>query len=287
MKRPSLHLAVVATAVMSAALGGTLCEASPGTDLAQDTLARAQALGTREAGTANVQKRDAAIQSLRKETGDRLSKLTEEDRIDYVQFMGIELAKGGIDGPEATDRSTAAFIFISAGTSSEDMIGGASRMLSGDGPNIRQMGQALLKIDDSVKLANGETGHDISLYNRALHDPKVPQDRLIELLFKLAPVESAQWFADNTGLTVGDRAALEPDLKRAWQFYHATKNPSDADYAEIESTLNRWLNSQSWILRSLANGLLQNSIELRAPNLKIKTQSVEIPTDLKIPIGSH
>ncbi len=62
-------------------------------------------------------------------------------------------------------------------------------MLSGDGPNIRQMGQALLKIDDSVKLANGETGHDISLYNRALHDPKVPQDRLIELLFKLAPVE--------------------------------------------------------------------------------------------------
>jgi len=285
MKLCSTWFTVLATAVMFTALVGKRGEASVGADFARATLERAQALDASNPGATNVKQRDETFQSLRDETGKRLSQLTEEDRINFGEYMGIEISKGGIDGPEATERSTAAFVLISVGTSSEDMIGGGSRMLSSNEPNVRKMGEALLK--DPGKLATGAMGRDISQYNRALHDPKVPRGRLIEVLFKIAPVESTQWFADHTGLTVGDRAALEPDLKRAWQFYQATQNPSDADYAEIESTLNRWMNSQSWILRSLANGLLQNPIEFRAPNLKMKTQTMEIPADLKIPIGSH
>jgi hypothetical protein len=266
--------------------------ATPGADFARSTLDRALSRAS-YAGASNYQQRDAALDALRNETSNKLSHMSEEDRIDYVEYMAVELSKGGIDGPETTDRSTAAFMFISAGTSAEEMVIGGSRLLSSDDPAARRIGEDLVMVQDSVKLANGEMGHDMSLYDRPLHDPKVPRDRLIEILFKHAPVESAQWFADHTGLSAGDRATLEPDLQKGWQILHVVSDPRSnpetraiMDDSVMKPLLDQWLESPSWILRALANGLLQDPQEYPNPNLRETMKPVRVPIPVGLQISS-
>ena len=122
----------------------------------------------------------------------------------------------------------------------------------------------------NVKTSNGEMGQDFAVFDLALHDPKTPQDRLIRALFRLAPVESAQWFVDHTGLPEKERALLEPDLQKAWKLLRALHGPN-ADHG-ISAMLNgsveihlfhKWMDSSSWILRAMANGLLEYRPQLQ------------------------
>ena len=257
---------------------GSSLRASVGADLARSTLDQAQAVTAKYSGAANVQQRDDAIKSLRDETSQHLSHLTPGDRADYVEYMANELAKG-----EGNNDSEDAFMFISAGPSLEEIADGSSRLLSSNDPSVQNTGEQLLRIDEGAKLPNGETGQNISVFNLALHDPKVPQDRLIGALFKLAPVESAQWFADHAGLPADERAGLESDLQQAWKLHHAPYGPAADNDAKAK--LDHWLNSPSWILRSLANGLLQKHQEWQTPDLKKAMQPVQVPTGLQITPG--
>ena len=108
-------------------------------------------------------------------------------------------------------------------------------------------------------------------------------------MFKLAPVESAQWFADHTGLSANERTGLETDLQKAWQLHRAVDDPS-ADPGTMailddkvkKPLLDHWLNSQSWILRSLANGLLQKHPEWQTPDLKKGMQPVQVPEGVQV-----
>jgi len=258
---------------------GSSLRASVGADYARTTLDQAQAVAAKYSGASNVQQRDAALKSLRDETSQHLSHLTQGDRVDYVEYMANELAKMG--SAQDTD-SDFAQMFISSGTSPQELVDGSSRLLSSNDPALQNTGEQLLKIDE-VKLPSGELGHDISVYNFALHDPKVPQDRLIGALFKLAPVESAQWFADHAGLPADQRAGLESDLQQAWKLHHAPYGPA-AD-TDTKAKLAQWQNSPSWILRSLANGLLQKHQEWQTADLKKAMQPVQVPTGLQITPG--
>ena len=263
----------------------SLSASNAGAEFARTTIARAQALTARYPGAAGAQQRDNAIQALRNETSAQLSHLTKGDRIDYVEYMA-KLAK--IDSADADDLSELAFIFITAGPSAEEMTDGNSRLLASDDPRLREMGEGLV-MQGSVKLPNGEMGQDMSVFDLALHDPKVPQDRLIGALFKVAPVESAQWFADHAGLPADERAGLESDLRKAWQLHRAVNDPSAdpgtkaiLDDKVKKFLLDHWLNSPSWILRSLANGLLQKHQEWQTPDLKKAMQPVPVPSGLQI-----
>jgi hypothetical protein len=284
-KYSHILLIVLITAVMLAIPGQRILAASTGADFAQATLARANALAAHYSGASNSDQRDNALQVLRKGTSDHLSHLSEADRIDYVEYMA-KLAK--IDSSDADDLSELAFIFITAGPSAEEMADGNSRLLASDDPRLRETGEGLV-MRGSVKLPNGEIGQDISVFDLALHDPKVPQDRLIGALFKVAPVESAQWFADHAGLPANERAGLESDLQNAWKLHRALNDP----YADKETKavldesvknplLDRWLHSPSWILRSMANGLLAKREELQTPDLKKAMQPVQVPAGLQI-----
>ncbi len=275
------------------ACASILLAANAGRELAQSTLDQALAIATHYSGASNVQQRDNALQALRKQTSDQLSHLTQADRVDYVEYMADEVAKGGgIDGDSATDRSEAAFALMSAGPSLEELAAGNSRLLSSNDPKVRQIGEGSLKIDDGVKLPNGETGQNISVFNLALHDSKVPQDQLIEALFKIAPIESAQWFADHTNLPSNEKTELESDLQQAWKMHQALNDPSadSQTKAMLKSStrnplLERWLNSPSWIMRLLASGLLQKHQGWQTPDLKKAMQPVQIPAGLQITPG--
>ncbi len=179
-------------------------------------------------------------------------------------------------------------MLMPGGISQQEIVAGCSRLLSSDDASVKRTGENNL-MQGSVKLPNGKMGQDISVFSTALHDPKVRQDRLIPALFEVAPVESAQWFSDHTGLSAGDRAALESDLQKAWQIHRADNDPSAdlgtkaiLDDKVKKPLLDHWLNSPSWILRSLANGLLQKHQEWQTPDLKKGMQPVHVPEGLQI-----
>jgi hypothetical protein len=282
------YLTALIVTTLCVACEGSVVASSVGADFAESTLDRVQAIAAEYPGISNSQQGHNAVKALRLETSKKLSQMTEEDRVDYVEYMATKVAGYGSDDKKDNETGEAALVFISCVTSLEDLAAGSSRLLSSDDPSVRATGEKLLKIDE-VKLANGEMAHDISFYDRALHDPKTPQDRLIGVLFKLAPVESAQWFADHTGLPANERAALESDLQKAWQIHRALNYPSvdRQSKAILDSSvknplLDRWLRSPSWILRSLANGLLQQHSEWQTPDLKKGMQPVQVPVGLQI-----
>jgi len=261
--------------------GQRIFAASTGADFARTTLARVDALADHYSGASNADQRDNALQGLRKETGEHVSHLSEADRIDYAEYMADVMSK-------ASDLSDLALMFISAGTSEQELMDGSCRLLSSNDPVVRSTGENLITPSD-VKLPNGEMGQDISVFDLALHDPKVPQDRLIGALFKLAPVESAQWFSDHAGLPANERAVLESDLKDAWKLHRAVHgNFADPGRKAMlnESVknplLDHWLHSPSWILRSLADGLLRKHPEWQTPDLKQSMQPVQVPSGLQV-----
>jgi hypothetical protein len=272
--------------ILSMTCEASLRAGSVGADFAQSTLDKAQALTARYAGSPSeaqaIQKKDKEIQALINETSKQLSQMSETDRIDYVEYMATKLAKYGSNNKNDSETGEAALVFISAGPSLGEIAAGGGRLLSSNDPALQNTGQQLLKIDE-VKLPSGEMGHDISTYNLALHDPKVPQDRLIGVMFKVAPVETAQWLADHADLPANDRAGLQSDLQQAWKLHHAPYGP--APDSETKATLALWLNSPSWILRSLANGLLQKHQEWQTSDLKKAMQPVQVPTGLQITPG--
>lgn len=255
--------------------------ASEGTDLAKKMLQKIQTVSTEKDMNAFLQ-----------EASQEKSRLPTEDRIDYAEYLAYITAsdtgnKGGEGGA-----SWAAAMLIPGGISEQEIRDGEARLLSSNDSAIRACAENL-DLAGSVKLSNGEMGQDISVFNLALHDPKVPQDLLIGALFKLAPAESAQWFADHAGLSANDRNALESELQLAWQMHRALNNEPGADKQSKailrgsvkNPVLNRWLNSPSWILRSLANGLLQKHQEWQTPDLKKAMQPVQVPSGLQITPG--
>ena len=261
--------------------------ASNGAKLAQTTLAEGYALVEKLSGASNVRQRDQAIDALRKKTSEEVSRLPEVDRIDYAEHMANVLAEIRVGGPDANFGGIA-FMFITAGPSSAEIGDGVSRLLSSDNPTIRSVVESLITPGD-VELSNGDTSQALSDFNLALHDPKVRKDRLLSILFRVAPVESAQWSADHTGLPAGDRAALEPELQKAWQLHRAVNDPSAdpgtkaiLDDSIKKPLLDHWLNSQFWILRSLANGLLQKHQEWQTPDLKKGMQPVQVPEGVQV-----
>jgi len=286
-KHQRVWIITLIVASMFAASGYKMFAANAGANFAQAALAQAHALAARYPGGADVQQRDNALQALRKDTSEKLSHLSAKDRIDYAEYMANELAKIGTD-QEKDDLSELAMMFITAGTSDQEIAAGSSRLLSSNDPTVRQTGEGLLKGSD-VKLPNGQTGQDIFVFNTALNDPKVPRDRLIAGLFKVAPVESAQWFADHAGLPAGEKAGLEADLQKAWKLHRALNEPNAdketkavLDDSVKNPLLDRWLHSPSWILRATANGLLQKRTELQTPDLKKAMQAVQVPKGLQI-----
>lgn len=286
-KRRYIGLIILITAGILVTPEQMILAASAGANVAQATLAQANLLVARYSGGSNVQQRDNALQALRRETSEHLSHLSEADRIDYGEYMVKVLARSGT-GQTSTDLSEDAMIFITAGTSEQEVTAGTSRLLSSDDPTVRSTGENLLMGSD-VKLPNGETGQDISVFNLAFHDPRVPLDRLISALFRIAPVESGQWFADHTGLPADERAGLASELQNAWKLHRALNDPyaDKVTRAMLNDSvknplLDRWLHSPSWILRSLANGLLQKRTELQTPDLKKAMQPVQVPKGLQI-----
>ena len=258
---------------------GNVC-ASQGTDLAKEMLQKIQACSTKQAEDAFLQK-----------AAQEKSLLSSRDRIDYAEYLYNVVASSAKTNNE--QRAWLAISLLPGGISEQEIRTGRARLLASDDSLVLE-GAKNLDFAPSATLPNGEVGQDISVFNLALHDPKVPQDRLIEALFKLAPVESAQWFSDHAGLPANDRAALEPELQTAWRMHHALSNPNaDKQTKAIlgetirKPMLNRWLTSQSWILRSLANGLLQKHEEWQTPDLKKAMQPVQIPTGLQITSGQQ
>jgi len=210
--------------------------------------------------------------------------LSSPERINFAEYLYYVLFR---DKAELDAR----VMLFSGGISEQEVRAGRARFLSSDDPAMRQSGENL-DIAGHVKLPNGEMGQDMSLFDLALHDPKTPQDRLIRAMFKLAPVESAQWFADHTGLSADERAKLEPDLQKAWKMQRAVEDPlvdkqtkAILDDSVRFPLLDIWLHSPSWILRSLADGLLRHNPEWQMHNIPelIKAmQSVQVPQGLKI-----
>jgi hypothetical protein len=250
--------------------------ASPGSDLAKETLRKVRMVSTRQ-----------DLNSLLQRATQEKSHLSSEDRIDYIEYLDNVLGKTGTD-QESTMLSECATRLIPGGASDQEITAGASRLLSSDDPIVRRTGENLIR-GGSVKLPNGELGQDISVFNIALHDPKTRQDRLISALFEIAPVESAQWFADHSGLSVGDRAALESDLQKAWNIHRAADVPlaEPGTKAMLNDSvknplLDNWLHSPSWILRSLADGLLRKHPEWQTPELKKSMQGVRVPDGVQV-----
>jgi len=276
-----IGLIILITGIMLTTSGQRIFAASTGANFAQATLARANALADHYSGASNADQRDNALPGLRKETSEHVSHLSEADRVDYAEYMADVMSK-------TSDLSDLALMFISAGTSEQELMDGSCRLLSSNDPVVRSTGENLITPSD-VKLPNGEMGQDIAVFNLALHDPKVPQNQLIDALFKLAPVESAQWFADHANLPADERAGLESDLQKAWKLHRALNEPNaDEDTKAMlddsvkNPLLDRWLHNPSWILRATANGLLQKRTELQTSDLQKAMQPVQVPKGLQI-----
>jgi hypothetical protein len=249
---------------------------SPGSDLAKETLQKVRMASTRK-----------DFDSLLQRATQEKSHLSREDRIDYIEYLDNVLGKTGTD-QESTMLSECATRLIPGGASDQEITAGASRLLSSDDPIVRRTGENLIR-GGSVKLPNGELGQDMSVFDIALHDAKTRQDRLISALFEIAPIESAQWFADHAGLPANERAGLESDLKDAWKLHRAVHgNFADPGRKAMLSEsvknplLDHWLHSPSWILRSLADGLLRKHPEWQTPDLQKAMQPVQVPSGLQI-----
>lgn len=255
--------------------------------MAQTTLAEGYALVEKYSGLSNVPQRNQAIDALRKKTGEEVSRLPEADRIDFAEHMANVLAEIRTGGPDANFGGIA-FVLITAGPSSAEIGDGVSRLFSSDDPTIRSFAESLIA-PGAAELSNGDTSQALSGFNLALHDPKVRKDRLLSVLFRVAPVESAQWSADHTGLGANERAGLESDLQNAWKLHRALNDPNPdketkavLDDSVKNSLLDRWLRSPSWILRAMASGLLQKRTELQTPDLNKEMQPVQVPEGLQI-----
>jgi hypothetical protein len=250
-------------------------EASQGAELAKEMFQKIRTVSTEQ-----------DMNALLQEATQEKSRLSTQDRIDYAEYLYYVVASS--TGANSEELSFDAMRLIPGVISEQEMRAGRARLLSSDDPVIREFA-GNFELAGSVKLPNGEMGQDLSVFDLALHDPKVPQDRLIGALFKAAPVESAQWFADHAGLPANERAGLESDLKDAWKLHRAVHgNFADPGRKAMlnESVknplLDHWLHSPSWILRSLADGLLRKHPEWQTPDLKQSMQPVQVPSGLQV-----
>jgi hypothetical protein len=249
--------------------------ASQGSDLAKEMLQKIRNVSTEQDLNALLQK-----------ATQEKSQLSTQDRIEYAEYLYYVVASS--TGANSEELSFDAMRLIPGVISEQEMRAGRARLLSSGDPVIREFA-GNFELAGSVKLPNGEMGQDLSVFDLALHDPKVPQDRLIGALFKAAPVESAQWFADHTGLPADERAGLESDLKDAWKLHRAVHaNFADPGRKAMlnESVknplLDHWQHSPSWILRSLSDGLLRKRPEWQTPDLKKAMQPVQVPKELQV-----
>jgi hypothetical protein len=249
--------------------------ASQGAELAKEMFQKIQTVSTEQ-----------DMKTLLQTATQDKSRLSSEDRIEYSEYLYYVLATS--TGADQEKVSWNAMLLIPGGISEQEIRAGRARLLSSNDPAVRKCGENM-DLTGDVKLPNGQTGQDISVFDLALHDPKVPQDRLIAALFKLAPVESAQWFADHAGLPPNERAGLESDLQNAWKVHRALNEPNAAketkavlDDSVKNPLLDRWLHSPSWILRAMANGLLQKRTELQTSDLQKAMQPVQVPTGLQV-----
>jgi hypothetical protein len=259
---------------------------SAGVKIAKDTLARAESLGQQYSGSKDTNQRDQAIDSLHKKVGEDISHLPQADRVDYAEYMANVLSQARTSGT-LSNFSEAAYAFIDAGPSVPEMLDGVSRLLSSADPTVRDVAESLFTPSDT-QLPNGEMGQDISAFKLAFQDEKVRKDRLAAVLFRMAPVETAQWLADHANLSADDRAKLEPELQNAWKLHRALNPSADEQTKRILDSsvknplLNRWLHSPSWVLRDLANGLLKKREELQGGDLQKAMQPVQVPTSLQV-----
>lgn len=250
-------------------------EASQGAELAKEMFQKIRTVSTEQ-----------DMNALLQEATQEKSRLSTQDRIDYAEYLYYVVASS--TGANSEELSFDAMRLIPGVISEQEMRAGRARLLSSSDPVIREFA-GNFELAGSVKLPNGEMGQDLSVFDLAFHDPKVPQDRLIGALFKDAPVESAQWFADHAGLPANERAGLESDLKDAWKLHRAVHgNFADPGRKAMlnESVknplLDHWLHSPSWILRSLADGLLRKHPEWQTPDLKQSMQPVQVPSGLQV-----
>jgi hypothetical protein len=249
--------------------------ASAGSDLANDLIKRIHSVS-------NEQEMKALLQKANQDK----SHLSTQDQIDYAERVWYALASSATSNDE--ESAYHFMMLLSGGIGQQEIRAGRARLLASDDPAIRK-GAENLDSAGNAKLANGEMGQDMSVFDLALHDPKVPQDHLIAAMFKLAPVESAEWFADHAGLSTNERAGLESDLQNAWKLHRALNDPRADKVTKAMLTdsvknqlLDNWLHSSSWILRSMANGLLQKRTELQTPDLTKAMQPVQVPAGLQI-----
>jgi len=264
----------ILTALLLLLLQGNVY-ASAGSDLANDLIKRIHSVS-------NEQEMKALLQKANQDK----SHLSTQDQIDYAERVWYALASSATSNDE--ESAYHFMMLLSGGIGQQEIRAGRARLLASDDAAIRK-GAENLDSAGNAKLANGEMGQDMSVFDLALHDPKVPQDRLIGALFKAAPVESAQWFADHAGLPANERAGLESDLKDAWKLHRAVHgNFADPGRKAMlnESVknplLDHWLHSPSWILRSLADGLLRKHPEWQTPDLKQSMQPVQVPSGLQV-----
>jgi len=265
----------VAVLILMFSLQNSHALASQGTELAKAMLQKIQSTSTRD-----------GVDSIVQEAALKKSRLTGNDRIDYVEYL-LSLLDSGTEKAQG-ELSLAVMRLIPDGVSEQEVSAGEARLLSSGNPAVRARGENL-DLAPWRKLPNGETGQDISVFDLALHDPKVPKDRLIRALFKIAPAETAQWMADHDGLSANERASIAADLQKAWKMHRANNDPS-AD-KETKSTLDdsvknpllaRWLQSPSWVLRGLANGFLEKHPHWQTQELKKAMKPVEIPPNLQL-----
>jgi hypothetical protein len=209
---------------------------------------------------------------------------SQADRIDYTEYL-VNVLSQVRTGGTMSEFGVSADIFYSAALRAPEIVDGSSRLLSSDNPTVRDVAESLLWPEDTT-LPNGAVGRDISAFSLALQDPKVRKDRLIPIMFRVGPVETAQWLADHTGLPADERAKLEPELQNAWKLHRALNDQSPDKGILADSVrnplLDHWLHSPSWILRSLATGLLQKRTEPQSADLNKAMQSVQVPAGLQI-----
>ena len=248
-------------------------QASQGSKLAKEMLQKIQTVST-----------ETDLNTFLQKAAQEKSHLSTADRVDFVEYIYSAMVSDTNQG----ESSIIVGALMAAGTSEQEIHAGVSRLLSSNNPAVRRACEHDLT-QAPVTLPNGELGQDVSVFCLALNDPKVPRDRLIGVMFKVAPVETTQWLADHNSLSANERAALEPDLKKAWKMHRAVTDPSadnETKAALADSVKNPkidgWLHSSSWILRSLANGLLQKHSGWQTLELKKAMQPVQVPAGLQI-----
>jgi len=253
-------------------LGGN-ADASQGTELAKAMLQKIGTVSTKNDLNTFLQK-----------AAQEKSRLSTENRVDFVEYIYSAMVSDTNEG----ESSIIVGALMAAGTSKQEIHAGVARLLSSNNPIVRRSCEHDLT-QAPVTLPNGELGQDMSVFDLALHDPKVPRDRLIGMMFKVAPVETTQWLTDHNRLSANERAGLESDLRKAWKMHRAVTDPSadNETKAALDDSvknpqLDHWLHSPSWILRSLANGLLQKHPEWQTPELKKAMQPVQVPEGLQL-----